>query len=62
MKKIEVISTDGYGGVETNIGKLTWDFDTNGVDGILIDENNQIYKIISDERDSNDEVTVFFVE
>lgn len=62
MKRIEVISNNGYGIFETSEGKFIWDFDTNGIDGVLMDSNDCVYKIISDERDDNDEVLVFFVE
>lgn len=57
-----MISNDGYGNFETDQGKFLWDFDTNGIDGILIDSDGRVNKIISDERDNNDEVVVFFVE
>ncbi|MFU0833946.1 MAG: hypothetical protein ACFWUC_13550 [Oscillospiraceae bacterium] len=63
MKRINVIKDIGYGCFKTDCGNLTWDFDANGVDGVLInEENGQIYKIISDERDDEDNVKWFVVK
>jgi hypothetical protein len=63
MERIHVIDNIGRGCFKTDCGNLTWNFDANGVDGVLInEENGQIYKIISDERDDEDNVKVFVVE
>lgn len=61
--KITVIEDMGYGSFKTDIGDLTWDFDTNGIDGILVQNDNDcVYKVLSDERDDNDNVIAFIVE
>jgi hypothetical protein len=63
MDRINVIDDLGRGCFKTDCGNLTWNFDKNGIDGVLInEENGQIYKIISDERDHEDNVKVFVVE
>lgn len=63
MKVIKVLKALGYGCFTTDCGNYTWDFDTNGIDGVLVsDETGEVLKIVSDTRDDHENVLSFTVE
>ncbi len=62
MKILKVVSDDGYGIYKLEDGKVyTWDFDEDGISGTLESEGS-IYKVISDERDDDDNAISFTIE
>ena len=61
MRILNVIKID-KGTVVTNEGVYNWNFTDNGIDGLLINEKTaEVYKVITTERDENDNVKTITV-